>query len=34
MVSLAKKTLKPSVYEDTQYIINNLRAIPGSSLGV
>ena len=36
MVSLAKKTLKPSVYEDTRHIIDNLRVIPepGGSLSV
>jgi len=28
MVKLAKKTLKPSVYEDTRHVIENLRVIP------
>jgi len=35
-VGLAKKTLKPSVYEDTRHILENLRAVPqpGGSISV
>ena len=36
MVKMAKKVLKPSVYDDTRHILENLRAIPepGGSLSV
>ena len=36
MVHIAKKVFKPSVYDDTRHILENLRAIPepGGSLSV